>query len=98
VEKLHGDPTVGHAQRSGPEVKMEEAVPKITRLRGSDVGQSRRWFSSCRGFRKRCKKNSPSVLYGIGKRTREGCDVAAEDGAPEVLRCRTFQEEVSQTL
>jgi len=26
------------------------------------------------GVRRRCKKNFPSVLSYIGKRTREGCD------------------------
>jgi len=28
---------------------MEEVVPKMTRRRGSDEGQSRRWVKSCRG-------------------------------------------------
>jgi len=28
--------------------------------------------------RKRCKKNSPSVLSCTGKGTKEGCDLAAE--------------------
>jgi len=32
----------GHVPRSGPEVKMEEVVPKMARRRGSDAGQSRR--------------------------------------------------------
>jgi len=31
-----------HAPRSGPEVKMEEVVPKMARRRGSDARQSRR--------------------------------------------------------
>jgi len=30
------------------------------------------------GVRKRCKKNSSSVLSCIGKRTREGCDRGSE--------------------
>jgi len=32
------------------------------------------------GIRRRCKKNSPSVLFCIGKRTREGCDRGSEVG------------------
>jgi len=32
----------GHAPRSGPEVKIGKVVQKMARLRGSDVGQSRR--------------------------------------------------------
>jgi len=32
----------GHAPRSGPEVKMEEVVPKMARRRGSDAEQLRR--------------------------------------------------------
>jgi len=30
--------------------------------------------------RRRCKKNSPSVLSYTGKMTREGCDRGSEDG------------------
>jgi len=30
------------------------------------------------GIPRRCKKNSPSVLSCIGKRTREGCDCGSE--------------------
>jgi len=30
--------------------------------------------------RRRCKKNSPSVLSCIGKRTREGCDRGSKVG------------------
>jgi len=37
AEELLGGPTVRHAPRSGPEVKME-AVPKMARRRGSDAG------------------------------------------------------------
>jgi len=33
---------LGHAPRSGPEVKMEEVVAKMARRRGSDAEQSRR--------------------------------------------------------
>jgi len=32
------------------------------------------------GVRRRCKKNSPSVLSCKGKRTREGCDRGSEVG------------------
>jgi len=42
VEELHGDPTVGHAPRSRPDIKMEEVVPKMARRRGSYAGQFRR--------------------------------------------------------
>jgi len=46
------------------------------------------------GVGRRCKKNSPSVLTCIGKRTRNGCDRAAksgqftadETGKPQFLR------------
>jgi len=33
-----------------------------------------------KGVCRRCKKNSPSVLSCIGKRTREGCDRGSEVG------------------
>jgi len=68
----------GHAPRSGPRSKMEEVVPKMACWRGSDLGLSRRrWVKSCRG---RYKKNSPSVLSCIGKRTVEGGDRGCEGG------------------
>jgi len=50
---------------------MEEAVPKMARRKGSDVGQPRR-LDPAEGVRRRCKKKSPSVLSCIGKRTRSG--------------------------
>jgi len=31
----------GHASRTGPEVKMEEVVPKMSRRRGSDADAGR---------------------------------------------------------
>jgi len=72
-----------------------EVVPKMARQRGSDAGQSRRRrVRSCRGVRRRCRKNSPSVLSCIGKRIREGCDRGSEvrsvhsrqDGKGQFLR------------
>jgi len=36
--------------------------------------------------RRRCKKNSPSVLSCIGKRTREGCDHGSEVGTVHSVR------------
>jgi len=61
---------------------MEEVVPMMTRRRGSDAGQSRRRWSvgPAEGVRRRCNKNSPSVLSCIGKRTRECCDRGSEVG------------------
>jgi len=35
-------------------------------------------LDSAEDDRRRCKKNSPSVLSCIGKRTREGCDRGSE--------------------
>jgi len=50
VEELHGVPTVWPRPRSGPEIK-NEVVPKMSRRRGTDAGQSRRRrVSSCRGY------------------------------------------------
>jgi len=46
----------------------------MAKRRGSDAEQSRI------GVRRRCKKNSPSVLSCMGKRTREGCDRGSEVG------------------
>jgi len=61
---------------------MEEVVPKMARRRGSDAGQSRRRGESdpAESVRRRCMKNSPTVLSCIGKRTREGCDHGSEVG------------------
>jgi len=60
----------GHDPRSRPEVKIEEVVPKMARRRGSEGGE----LVPIESVRRRCKKNAPSVLSCIGKRTREGCD------------------------
>jgi len=35
-------------------------------------------LNSAECVRRRCKKNSPSVLSGMGKRTIEDCDLAAK--------------------
>jgi len=52
----------------------------MARRRDSDAGQSRRRrVKSCRRCRyRRCKKNYPSVLFCICKRTREGSDRSSE--------------------
>jgi len=58
MEELHEDPTV----RSGPEVKMEEVVPKMApkeaQMRYNPGGDE---SDPAEGVRRRCKKNSPSV-------------------------------------
>jgi len=38
------------------------------------------------GIHRRCKKNSPSVLSGLDKRTREGCDRGSEVGTVHIGR------------
>jgi len=35
-------------------------------------------FDPAEGVRRHCKKSFPSVLFCIGKRTREGCDRGSE--------------------
>jgi len=35
-------------------------------------------LDSAKGVRRRCMKNSPSILSWIGKRTKEGCDRGSE--------------------
>jgi len=64
AEELHGDSTVG------PRPKVWIRDQKIVRRRGLDAGQ----------FPQGCKKNFPSVLSCIGKRTREGYDRGSEVG------------------
>jgi len=75
VEKLHGDPTVG--PRSRPEVKNGSSAKDGAqeRLRCGTIQEVSQILQ--RGVRRRCKKNSPSVLSCIGKRTREGYDRVA---------------------
>jgi len=58
--------------------KIEEVVPKIAPRRGLDAGQYRK--SLCSYVRKRCKKNSLSVLSCISRRTKEECDRSSEVG------------------
>jgi len=54
-------------------------LPKMGRRKGSYARQSRKGeLYPAEGVRRRCKKNSPSVLSRIGKRTREGCDRGSE--------------------
>jgi len=40
------------------------------------------------GVRRRCLKNSPSVLSCIGKRTKEGCDRGSEVGTVPIKDSR----------
>jgi len=54
----------------GTEDLHGEVVPKMARRR-AHAGQSRRRLDPADDF---SRKNSPSVLSCIGKRTREGCD------------------------
>jgi len=61
---------------------MEEIVPK---WRAGEApmreSQGRGESGPAEGIRRRCMKNSPSVLSCIGKRTRESCDRDSEVGA-----------------
>jgi len=51
------------------------------RRRGSDAGnQEGGEFDPVVYVRRNCKKNSPSVLSSIGKRTGEGCDHGSKVG------------------
>jgi len=73
---------VGHAPRSGPEVKdgrsgAEDGAPErlgcgTVKEEVSQILQRVSAGAAC------CMKNSPSVLSCIGKRTREGCDRGSE--------------------
>jgi len=71
----------GHASRSGPEVKngrnsAKDGAPE--RLGCGTVKEGESYLAE--GVRRRCMKDSPSVLSCIGKRTREGCDRGSEVG------------------
>jgi len=58
---------------------MEEVVPKVAHRSGSDAGQSGRGESGpAEDVRRRCMKNSLSVLSCICKRTKENCDRGSE--------------------
>jgi len=82
---------LGHAPRSGSEVKngrlssakdgaperlrcgtIQEEVSQILQRPGGSESDP------AEGVRRRCKKNSPSVLSYVGKRTRECCDRGSE--------------------
>jgi len=68
----------GHAPRSGPEIKDESILPKMTHRRGSDARQSKRSeLDLIVDNRNRCKKNS-SILFCIDKRTKERCSRGSE--------------------
>jgi len=58
---------------------MEEVVPKMARWMQDNPGGGESYPAE--GVCRRCKKNSPSVLSCIGKRTREGCDRGSEVGS-----------------
>jgi len=72
----------GHAPTSGwIRGQNEEVVPKMAageaQMRNSQEGGE---SDHARGARRRCMKNSPSVLSCIGKRIKEGCDRGSEVG------------------
>jgi len=52
------------------------------------------------GVRRRCMKNSPSVLSCIRKRTREGCDRDSEslDNSQRVRQGRTSSSEETEVI
>jgi len=53
---------------SGPEIKMEEVMPKMARRKGLDAAQSKRkriTVDPAIDDRRRCKKNYPFVLSCI---------------------------------
>jgi len=57
---------------------MEEVVPKMAhRMRDNPKGGE---LDTAEGVRKRCKKNSPSVLSCIGKWTRQDRERGSEVG------------------
>jgi len=68
-----------HAPRYGPEVKngssAEDGAPE--RLRCRTIQEASQILQRVSAG---AAKNSPSVLYCIGKRTREGCDRGSEVG------------------
>jgi len=53
-----------------PKMRAGEAQMRCN-LEGGELDPSE-------GVRRRCKKNTPSVLTCIGRRTREGCDRGSE--------------------
>jgi len=67
----------GHASRPQglDQSSKTEVVPKMAH-REAQIRDSleRSELDPAEDARRRCKKNSPSVLSCIGKRTRDGCD------------------------
>jgi len=60
---------------------MEEVVPKMARRRGSYAGNPGGSESDpAEGVHRRCMKNSPSVLFCVGKRRKERCDRGSNVG------------------
>jgi len=77
TEKGHGN----GVQVSGPEAKMADVMPKMVRRKDSDVDNPERSeLDPANDDRRRCKKNSLSVLSFIGKRTKQVCDRGSEIG------------------
>jgi len=69
-----------HAPRSGPEVKIGRSSAK-----GWHAGEAQMQDNpgggesgTVEGVRRRCKKNSRSVLFCTDTRIREGCDRGSE--------------------
>jgi len=68
----------GHAPRPGPEVKNESGAEDGAPER-LECGTVKEELSQVlQSVRRRCMKNSPSILSFMGKRTKEGCDRDSE--------------------
>jgi len=67
---------------SVPEVKNGNVVPKMPRRKGRDERRTKRsWVRSCSWWPQALQEEySPSVLFCIGKRTREGYDRSSDVG------------------
>jgi len=73
---------LGHAQRSGPEGKNGRSSVKdgvLERLRCRTIQKEVSYILQM-NVRRRCKKNSPSVLSCISKSTKEDCDYGSKVG------------------
>jgi len=74
MEQLHRDPTVGPR----PKVWNRGQKWKCLRWRAGEAwiqdSQGGGKSDSAEGVHRSCIKNSPSVLFCTGKRTKEGCD------------------------
>jgi len=80
VEELHGDPTVGPRPKvwtRGKKWKWCRRWRRAGEARMLD-SQGRSESDPAEGVHRRGMKNSPSVLFCIGKRTKEGCDRGSE--------------------